>query len=80
MKTIKEKIYNIYKKILTRWQLREMDTIWSLYGGGCFGLHKPSFYHKHSEEELERIQKQEISKLKDILDDFQMRHNSLSEQ
>lgn len=80
MKKIKEKIVSIYNKIQNRWQLREMDDIWNLYGGGCFGLHQPSFYHKHSEEEVERIQKQEISKLQDILNDYQMRHNSMSGQ
>ena len=50
MKKIKGKIGNIYKRIQTRWQLREMDDIWNLYGGCCFGLHQPSFYHKHSED------------------------------
>ena len=33
MKKIKGKIGNIYKRIQTRWQLREKDDIWNLYGG-----------------------------------------------
>lgn len=78
MKRIKELISNFYKKIQTRRRLKGMDDIWSLYGGGCFGLHPPSFYHKHSEEEIERIQKEEIEKLKEMLNEFQMRHNFFS--
>lgn len=74
MKQIKEKISIFFKQIRTRMQLRGMDNIWSIYGGSCFGLHAPSFYYKHSEEEIERIQKEEIAKLKEILNEFEMRH------
>lgn len=77
MKRIKEKISSIHKQIQFRRQLRTMDHIWDFYGG-CFGLHRPSFYYKHSEEEAERIQKEEIAKLKEILNDFQARHSALS--
>lgn len=51
-----------------------MDEIWRLYGGNCFGLHPPSFYCKHSEEEIERIQQEEIAKLKEILNEFQKKN------
>lgn len=79
MQKIKEMISRMNTQIRTRRQLRGMDTIWNLYGGSCFGLHPPSFYQKHSEEEVERIQKEEIAKLKEILNEFQMRSNSFSE-
>lgn len=74
MKQIKGKIRNIHEGLRTRRKLNGMDEIWSLYGGGCFGLHPPSFYHKHSEEEIKRIQQEEIAKLKEILNEFQMRN------
>lgn len=74
MKRIKGKISNIYKQIQTRRQLRRMDRIWNFYGGSCFGMQPPSFYRKHSEEEIERIQKEEIAKLKEILYEYELRH------
>lgn len=74
MKWNKGKIRSIYEQLQTQRKLNRMDELWSLYGGGCFGLHPPSFYHKHSEEEIERIQKEEIAKLKEILNEFQIRN------
>lgn len=74
MKRIKEKIRSIHKWFRIRRKLKGMDEIWRLYGGNCFGLHPPSFYCKHSEEEIERIQQEEIAKLKEILNEFQKKN------
>lgn len=41
-------------------KLREMDDIWELMGGSCWGLFPPSFYYTHTEEEIERITKETI--------------------
>lgn len=76
VKRIKGKIRSIYEKVQSRSKLRGMDEIWSLYGGGCFGLFPPSFYQRHSEEEIEKFRQEEIGKLKEILKDFQMRNGS----
>lgn len=74
MKRNKGTISNIYKQIRAKRQLKRMDRIWDFYGGSCFGLHPPSFYRKHSGEEIERTQKEEIAKLKEMLDEFESRH------
>ncbi|MCM1064084.1 MAG: hypothetical protein NC420_06315 [Eubacterium sp.] len=71
---IKEKIRGICEKIRFRRKLKGMDEIWSLYGGSCFGLFPPSVYHRHSEEEIEEMQREEIAKLNQILNDFQKRN------
>jgi len=73
---IKGKIERIYEKIRLRRKLKRMDSLWSLYGGSCFGLFPPSFYHKHSEEEIQRLQQEEIRKLKEILNDYTMRNKN----
>ncbi|MCM1540996.1 MAG: hypothetical protein NC121_07025 [Blautia sp.] len=73
---IKGKIRNIFEKVQFQRKLKGMDEIWSLYGGSCFGLFPPSVYHRHSEEEIEELRKEEIEKLKQILDDFQKRNES----
>lgn len=36
-------------------KLWEMDRLWELMGGSCWGLFPPSFYYTHTEEEIERI-------------------------
>lgn len=74
MKRIKEKIRNMHKWLQTRRKLRRMDEIWRFYGGGCFGLYPPSFYHKHSKEEIERLEREKIAKLKEIIKDFEGAH------
>lgn len=39
-----------------RWELKlkNMDFIWALYGGYSWQLFPPSFYYKHSPEEIQR--------------------------
>lgn len=74
MKQMKEKIRSIHEKIRFRRRLKAMDEFWNLYGGSCFGMFPPSFYYKHSEEEIEKLRQEEIAKLKDILNEFQRRH------
>lgn len=74
MKQRKGMLNDICEKIKTRRQLKAMDRLWYFYGGNCFGMHPPSFYWKHSEEEIERIQKEEIAKLKEMLEEFEARH------
>ncbi len=39
-----------------RWELKlkNMDFIWRLYGGYGWQLFPPSFYYKHSPEEIQR--------------------------
>lgn len=73
-KKIEEKFRNICVEIRRRRELRRMDEFWNLFGGSCFDLFPPSFYYKHSEEEIERMQQEEIAKLKKLLNEFVARH------
>lgn len=51
-----------------------MDEIWRLFGGSCFGLFPPSFGCRHSQEEINRAEQEEIAKLKKQLNDFVAHH------
>lgn len=62
-----EIIKKIYKDIKLKAKLRQMDEMWYLMGGNCFGLYPPSFYHTHTPEEIEKITKEDIEELKVIL-------------
>ena len=76
VKWMKEKIKRINEKIHLRRKIKRMDSLWNLYGGSCFGLFPPSFYYRHSEEEAQRLQQEEIAKLKEKLDEFTMRNET----
>ncbi|MDE6926210.1 MAG: hypothetical protein K2P59_13295 [Acetatifactor sp.] len=67
-------IRRIFEKFILHRKLKGMDEMWELYGGSCFGLFPPSFYHKHSEEEILRRKQEEIAQLKQILDEFVQRN------
>lgn len=75
-KWIKEKIKSLCEKIWFRRKLKGMDELWRLFGGSCFGLFPPSFYYTHTQEEIERIGKEEIDKLKKLLEEFKSRHEN----
>jgi len=70
------KIGSICEKIKFRRKLKRMDEFWELYGGSCFGLFPPSFYYRHSEDEIQRLQQEEIARLKEMLNDFRMRNEN----
>ena len=75
-KSIKGKIKSICEKIRLRRKLKTMESLWNFYVGSCFGLFPPSFYHKHSEKEIQRLQREEIARLKEILNDYIKRNES----
>lgn len=79
-KWIKGKIKKLYEKIRFEIRLRQMDEFWYLHGGSCFGLFPPSFYYKHTQEEIARLEKEEIEKLKKIVRDFAKKHENDIEQ
>ena len=58
----------IVKKIAFQTKLREMDNMWYLTGGSSYGLFPPSFYYTHTEEEIERISKKTIERLKEMIE------------
>lgn len=54
----------IKRKVMFKIKLWEMDRLWELMGGSCWGLFPPSFYYTHTEEEIERITKETIESCK----------------
>lgn len=58
------------RKIVFRMKLREMDRMWEFMGGSCWGLFPPSFYYTHTEEEIERIKKETIERLQQMIDEM----------
>lgn len=64
----------LWEKIKFERKMRRMDELWYSLGGNCFGLFPPSFYHRHSEEEVERITGETLKKLNTILDDYTKKH------
>ena len=77
---IRGKIKNLYEKIRFRIKLKRMDDLWYMFGGSCFGLFPPSFYYTHTPEEVDRIAKEEIAKLRKIADDFAKKHGIDTDQ
>lgn len=72
--TVTKKCANTLKeighKIMFRIKLQEMDSMWELMGGSCWGLFPPSFYYTHTEEEIERITKETIERLREMIDEM----------
>ncbi len=58
------------RKTVFRMKLREMDRMWEFMGGSCWGLFPPSFYYTHTEEEIERIKKETIERLQQMIDEM----------
>ena len=58
------------QKLRYRAKLRRMDEMWRWMGGSCWGLFPPSFYLTHSPEEIQRRKKEELDKLKAMLEEF----------
>lgn len=64
--TLKKMIDKVTFKI----KLREMDSMWELMGGSCWGLFPPSFYYTHTKEEIEQITKETIESCQKMIDEF----------
>lgn len=58
------------RKTVFRMKLQEMDRMWEFMGGSCWGLFPPSFYYTHTEEEIERIKKETIERLQQMIDEM----------
>ena len=64
--TLKKMIDKVTFKI----KLWEMDSLWELMGGSCWGLFPPSFYYTHTKEEIEQITKETIESYQKMIDEF----------
>lgn len=63
-----------WKKIMLKRRLRKMDKWWYFCGGCCFGLIPPSVYETHTKEEAERFREEKLKELRDIINEFELRH------
>ena len=74
IKTVAEKFIGTLKKMIDnvtfKIKLREMDSLWELMGGSCWGLFPPSFYYTHTKEEIEQITKETIESCQKMIDEF----------
>lgn len=74
IKTVAEKVIGTLKKMIDnvtfKIKLREMDSLWELMGGSCWGLFPPSFYYTHTKEEIEQITKETIESYQKMIDEF----------
>ena len=62
------------RKLRYRAKLRRMDEMWRWMGGSCWGLFPPSFYLTHTPEEVQRRKKEELDKLKAMLEEYKEKH------
>ena len=67
IKGIKKLIDNIKFRI----KLQQMDDMWYLMGGSCWGLFPPSFYYTHTEDEIKRIEEETIKELYEMLEQWE---------
>ena len=72
VKLLKDTIYKILFHIKLKW----MDDCWYHIGASSWQLFPPSFYYTHTEEEVERIIKETIVRLRTILAEFEERNQS----
>lgn len=61
-------------KIWFRIKLKEMDDMWYLMGGSCFGLFPPSFYYTHTEEEIKQITEETLGNLYDMIAEYEAKY------
>ena len=61
----------IFKLLKNAWiSIRYLpdDLLWWETGGSCFGLFPPSFYHKHTPEEVEQIKAETLKQIREAID------------
>ena len=61
------KIRELWEKIWFERKMREMDARWRDMGGSCFELYPPSFYYRHTPEEVEEIRERDIKRLREMI-------------
>lgn len=64
------RLRELKSKILLKRKLRKMDRHWYETGASSWELFPPSFYYTHTEEEIERITKETVARIEEIIDQF----------
>ncbi len=68
-KILKKAIHQICFRI----KLKNMDDLWYIMGGSCFGVFPPSFYYTHTEEEIKRITAEKMEKIQKMITEIKER-------
>lgn len=70
------KLKNWLKKIGILREPKTLEKLLYEYGiGSCFRLFPPSFYRKHTPEEIKKAHEEELDKLKQMIEDYKKEHN-----
>lgn len=62
-----EALEEMVQKVLFRLKLWEMDEWWYFTGASSWALFPPSFFYKHTEEEVRRIKAETIEMLRKLM-------------
>lgn len=71
MKKIIKTFKELYKKIKWKIKLWDMDRQYALCCGSCFALFSPSFYCRHTPEEVDKITGETIEEIKKMIDELE---------
>ena len=64
-----EKIMEYIKQRRWKAELRRLDENWYLWGS-CFDMYPPSFYLTHTPEEVEKIQAEDLKRIKQKIEEL----------
>ena len=64
------KMKKILQKIVYYNKIQKEDCKLSFFYRNCFELFSPLFYHTHTQEEINRISKEELKKLEECLQQY----------
>lgn len=62
------RIREIWKKVIFETRMFVMDARWRMSGQHCHEMHPPSFYHRHTPEEVELIALRERADLLEMIE------------
>lgn len=66
-----EALKKLIRKIVSHFKLKHKDDVWhSMFCGSCFGTHPPSFYHKHTEEEIKQIEEETLAQMRAMYEEY----------
>lgn len=61
------KIRELWKKICFEIKMRELDEQWRMRFGYCFEMYPPSFYYRHTPEEIKEISERDFKRLREMI-------------
>lgn len=64
----------LWKKAKFEYKMQKMDSLWYFMGGNCFGLFPPSFYYRHTEEDVKQITEETLAELHAVVDKYREKY------